>query len=540
VESRERDWEKEAKNSILLKAVSNWREDESNWFSSSFSRLPETVRVNPLHPDQDWVEKWLSNINAKEIDWFSGPGSAWKFPFVRGSAEGDTRVILNALHKTGRVTRQEEVSMLPVLALRPEPGEVILDLCASPGSKTTQICEHMGDSGAVVANEIVSGRVNTLVSNIQRHSCKSSLIVQHDGRHIPMVPKEGFDRVLVDAPCTGSGTTRKNPDVWHKWLPSAGLSLHELQFDLLKRAIAVTKPGGRIVYSTCSLDPIENEAVVSRILRDGDVKLISASKELPEIPCEPGFSEWEILDDNGNPIGFENFPDHLIPSSSEGVNSQLKSCMRIWNDTINGGGFFLAILEKNRPLVALEKESKITNDLVKLVDDHPSFPQPVGEEWSAQILDRWGSVPSNLWSRGKSLIWSTDEIFDIWNSDRIRRKKKDLVPGKRWHPLNVIHLGLIVAKIRKGKLERITSKGVRPLKKHISKSLIFVDDNVINSILLGEEPEYASVIKNGDELRGSFVLVDNSDFQLTVWIGKKITAMISPEEKILLKKIRNI
>ena len=539
VEVREWDWEKEAERSILLKAVSSWRDYESDWFRVSFSRLPETVRVNPLHPDQEWVEAWLTNLNAKQIDWFSGPGSAWKLPFVRGSSEGETKIILNALHKTGRVTRQEEVSMLPVLALNPQPGEIILDLCASPGSKTTQICEHMGDSGAVVANEIVSGRINTLVSNIQRHSCKSSLVVQHDGRHIPMVPMEGYDRVLVDAPCTGSGTTRKNPDVWRKWIPSAGLSLHELQFDLLKRGISVTKPGGRIVYSTCSLDPIENEAVVSRILLDGGVKLISARNEIPEIPSNPGLTQWDILDDLGNSTDSQGFPDYLVPSNIQEINSQLNSCMRVWNDKIDGGGFFLAIFEKNQQSYSSEKK-EYNNSESGLIEDHPSYPQPVEKHLSNQFLDKWGSLPPNLWNRGKSLFWSTEEIYKIWNSVRARRKKKNLIPGKRWHPLKVIHLGLIIAKIRKGELERITSKAARSLKKYISKSLIEVDSEIIDLILIGDEPEYSTAFTNGSEFRGSYVLFDNSGFLLSVWIGKKVTAMISREEKIILRKIRGI
>ena len=120
------------------------------------------------------------------------------------------RKILKALHDTGRITRQEAVSMLPVIALAPKPCYSPGSVCIT-GSKTTQICEHLGDSGVVIANEVVRGRVNTLVSNIQRHSSRTAVVVQHDGRHIPKVPSSGFDYVLADVPCTGSGTTRKNP-----------------------------------------------------------------------------------------------------------------------------------------------------------------------------------------------------------------------------------------------------------------------------------------------------------------------------------------
>ena len=235
--SRESDWRREAENSILLKSVSHWREKPERWFRGSYDRLPETVRVNPMSEEKDWVESWLSGIGANRIPWFSGPGSAWEMPFERGSAEEEVKSLMAALHETGRITRQEAVSMLPVLALDPTPGQIILDLCASPGSKTTQICEHLGDSGAVIANEVISGRVNTLVTNVQRHASRAVLVVQHDGRHMPRVPGFGFDGVLVDVPCTGSGTTRKNPDVWGKWRPSSGRSLHSLQYDLLSLSL---------------------------------------------------------------------------------------------------------------------------------------------------------------------------------------------------------------------------------------------------------------------------------------------------------------
>ena len=161
-------WEEMASNSALLRAVGSWRGDPDVWLAGSFERLPETVRVNPLRNDDVWVEGWLEEVGAEEIDWFNGPGSAWVLPFHRGRAEGRVKEILAALHETGRITRQEAVSMIPVLALGIGKGDLVLDMCASPGSKTTQISENLSESGMVVANEVVSSRVNTLVSNVQR------------------------------------------------------------------------------------------------------------------------------------------------------------------------------------------------------------------------------------------------------------------------------------------------------------------------------------------------------------------------------------
>ena len=137
-------WSELASSSLLLKAVGNWRDDPEAWLEGSFNRLPETVRVNPLRADSEWVEKWLSDLGSLRVPWFSGPGSAWEMPFERGSADGEIREVLKALHETGRLTRQEIVSMIPVLAMELSPGEIVLDMCASPGSKTTQIEECLG------------------------------------------------------------------------------------------------------------------------------------------------------------------------------------------------------------------------------------------------------------------------------------------------------------------------------------------------------------------------------------------------------------
>ena len=92
------------------------------------------MRVNPLRDDSDWTESWLTGIGSQRIAWFSGPGSAWALPFNRGSAQGDVKEILKALHETGRLTRQEASSMLPVLALGVEQGDVVREMCASPGA----------------------------------------------------------------------------------------------------------------------------------------------------------------------------------------------------------------------------------------------------------------------------------------------------------------------------------------------------------------------------------------------------------------------
>ena len=530
-----------AQNSVLLRAVSHWRKDAAGWLSGSFDRLPETVRVNPLRADCDWTEDWLESIGSQRITWFSGPGSAWALPFDRGSAQGDIKEILKALHETGRLTRQEASSMLPVLALGAKQGDVVLDMCASPGSKTTQIAEHMGERGLVLANEVVNSRVNMLVTNVQRHGSRTVAVVHHDGRHIPRVPESGFDRILVDAPCTGSGTTRKNPDVWGKWLPSGGRSLHDLQLALLNKASALVKPGGRVVYSTCSLDPIEDEAVVAEILRSSDVmSLLPVSPLLEGVPGEKGRMDWPNLNDDGEPSD-EDFPESMMPPKESEISEQLAHCMRVWNDSIDGGGFFLAVLEKStdapkRPTP--EVHTFLSPEDVK--PDPGNSPQPLSESMASSIESTWGALPDDLWLRGKRLLLSTPEARVVWESERSRRGGRVRIPGNRWRPLKVMHLGLSAAQLRAGEVERVVAGASQVLGPHLPGASCEVDSALIDSLL--EEGDAMIEERHGLEgMRGGRILIDTQNGDcVPVWVGGRISLMLGSAERLLLTLQRGL
>ena len=526
-------WSEMARDSILLKAVSSWRSDANSWLEGSFERLAETVRVNPLRADSDWTESWLEDIGSARIPWFTGQGSAWTLPFERGGAEGETREVLKALHETGRLTRQEAVSMLPVLALDARPGDLVLDMCASPGSKTTQIAECLGDSGLVLGNEVVNSRVNMLVSNTHRHGSQCIAIVNHDGRHMPMVPESGFDRVLVDAPCTGSGTTRKNPEVWGKWLPSGGRSLHDLQVDLLSRAVAVTRSGGRIVYATCSLDPVEDEAVVAEILRNhDDLELLDVSELLPNVPGEAGRSDWPVLGDDGHPSD-EVFSDSMASPTEERIFSALPRCMRVWNDRVDAGGFFLAVLERSTESQTekFTTEHSLTPNEVR--PDPQDSPQPLSEDLAEILKNQWGSLPEGLWCRGKRILISTREAEVLWKSERSRKRGRVRIPGGRWRPLRVIHLGQRAALLRKGAFDRIVAGAARRLGPELPEVSTVVDSGLIDELLTDGE---AIIPESGlEESVGGRILIDSDNGDcIPVWMGTRLSLMLGePERRIL-------
>ena len=159
---------------------------------------------------------------------------------------------------------------------------------------------------------------------------------------------------------------------------------------------------------------------------------------------------------------------------------------------------------------------------------------PVNETLRSLLCESWGSVPKDIWTRGKSILWSTAEVERIWSSERSRRGGKILIPGDRWRPLKVIHLGLICARIRKGRVERLVSKAARRLSKEITEPFVRVKSSLIHDILLGEEPS-TEQIGFTPEKKGSFVLVGDDLACLPVWIGSRVTPMINESEKTILR-----
>jgi len=176
----------------------------------------------------------------------------------------------------GTLARQEVVSMFPVLALQVQEGDSCLDLCASPGSKTMQLLETVSSGGLVVANDIHPGRVSALHDAIVGRSGLPSRILSrlvigcHDGSTFPKPAGRGFDRVLTDVPCSGDGTIRKDGSIMPRWNPSISNGLHPIQVEIAWRGLELLKVGGTMAYSTCTFNPIEDEAVVQELVRRGE------------------------------------------------------------------------------------------------------------------------------------------------------------------------------------------------------------------------------------------------------------------------------
>ena len=246
--------------------------------------------------------------------------------------------------ESGAISRQEAVSMLPVLVLGVEPHHTVLDMCAAPGSKTAQIIEqlHRGEdlpTGLVVANDSDNARCYMLTHQAKRLQSPCVIITNHDATAMPdmMVPSldtASLAPMLYDVPCSGDGTMRKNPEIWTKWNPVNSSNLHGIQYRIARRALEMLEVGGRMVYSTCSFHPLENEAVVARLLQDmqGRLELVDVKEMLPRLDYSPGLETWTPASKQGDL--YPSFDSSTFSSSGNLFSSHLAdSCPPAWSAT---------------------------------------------------------------------------------------------------------------------------------------------------------------------------------------------------------------
>jgi NOL1/NOP2/sun family putative RNA methylase len=196
-------------------------------------------------------------------------------------------------HLLGYYYIQEIASMLPVLVLNPKPNERVLDLCASPGSKTTQIAARMENTGLLIANEVKFGRVKILAANTERCGVMNMIMTRKDGIALCKRFKDEnilFDKILLDAPCSGEGTIRSTPRTLEMWNMNTIKLLSNLQKSLIASALEILKPNGELVYSTCTHAPEEDEEIVDFALKNYNVKV-----EKIELPLKTvqGITTWE-------------------------------------------------------------------------------------------------------------------------------------------------------------------------------------------------------------------------------------------------------
>ena len=233
---------------------------------------------------------------------------------------------------------QEPSAMTPAALFPVEPGDRVLDLCAAPGGKATELGAKLKREGVLVANDISNSRAKALLHNLELFGIPNLFVTNETPDNLAFRCPGFFDKILVDAPCSGEGMFRKNDGAAEEWSPQNVRMCAERQDEILEEAYRMLAPGGRLVYSTCTFAPEEDEGSVARFLmRHSDIQVVLAE---PFPGMEAGRAEW---------LG-ENFSDEHAEQISERVSEQLAGqigrTIRLWPHHLKGEGHFAAVLEK--------------------------------------------------------------------------------------------------------------------------------------------------------------------------------------------------
>lgn len=358
---------------------------------NDFSARPlrKSVRVNTLKIS---VEEFLAY--GKKKGWQLTPVPWCNEAFFIDRENREEALGRDELHLLGGFYMQESASMLPAELLQAEPGESVLDMSAAPGSKTTEIGAKMQGRGVILANDIQEKRLWTLKNAIHRSGVINVIVTKKVGQWFAKHMTERFDRVLCDAPCTAQGTVRKDSDALRYCSIESIEKMSRLQYQLLESAIHATKVGGRIVYSTCTLTPEENEGVILQML-----------ERFPD--------QLDVVDPRTLNIAPDGYWDQAINDSIVVQKTLIADdrlpvpLIRLWPHTYDTEGFFSAVLRKTAPTKNVEPMDRVKFQEVEL-------PRSRKNEIINMMNEHYGTgfVGDNerIFERGEMLLLSNEDV----------------------------------------------------------------------------------------------------------------------------------
>lgn len=368
--------------------MKNMLGDEYDEFIKSYENEKFSgLRINTLKGEAERVMKSF----GFELD---------KIPWTKNGYfySGDFRPGKSPLHDAGAYYIQEPSAMAVAELVCPEEGDRILDLCAAPGGKSTAVAAEMQGSGLLVSNEIVPGRAKILSSNIERMGITNALVLNESPQNLAKRLPEFFDKIVVDAPCSGEGMFRKEEEALTHWSEENVKMCAERQAEILDCAAEMLRPGGRIVYSTCTFAPDENERAVCAFLDRHEDFSVCDCGEIPNL--SRGRAEWA----NGD--------------------ERAKFTYRVWPHLTDGEGHFAAVLGK--------ADGEVSSVLVADLPSCPKEAEKLYREFEGKFLS--DKIDGRLVLFGDNLYRVPDGMPDL-------------------HRLKALRFGLHLGVIKKNRFE---------------------------------------------------------------------------------------
>ena len=373
---------------------------------------------------------------------------------------------------------QEPSAMTPANRLPVEPGDRVLDVCAAPGGKATELGAKLQGQGVLVANDISASRAKALLKNVEVFGIRNSFIVNEVPAKLAENFPEFFDKILVDAPCSGEGMFRKDPAVAKVWDGNKPYECAKQQKEIITRAAQMLAPGGDLLYSTCTFSPEENEQVIQFLLDSRE------DMEIREIKPFDGFAP-------GRPdVAYEGWNSEESENRKMG-SADLKKCVRIWPHKMAGEGHFLALLHKRAPEETAGEQKNdrvVSNNSETTVDEQKNQVQ---------------GVISDIKGIGKPETKALTEFFaDVsmemnWKQVEVRKGQVYLVPEALGARKGLVFLrnGLYLGEIRKDRFEPSQSFAMA-LKKKEYMAVIDLDysDMRVEKYLRGETLDVDDIV----------------------------------------------
>ncbi|MEJ5351567.1 MAG: RsmB/NOP family class I SAM-dependent RNA methyltransferase [Melioribacteraceae bacterium] len=346
--------------------------------------------------------------------------------------EGEELIGKTIYYILGHYYIQSLSSMIPAEVLNPEENDKVLDLCAAPGSKTTQLSDLMNNKGTLIANDISLDRLKVLMFNLDKMNIVNAGVLNKKGELLSKSFENYFDKILVDAPCSALGIVQKRGEVSNWWNINKIGNIAEVQYKLLLSAIKMLKTGGTLVYSTCTLTLEENELVLNKILKKYPVEL----KEMNlSIKSKPAFTKYE----------------------NEELNHSISKARRILPWEVNSEGFFVAKLIKTDELK--ENSEKIhSKDKIELC----SFSHKKVKDFLLRVSDYYG-IEKGILENYNYIVRSKDLYFV--NED--------------WDSINTGMFNRIGSKfgsIDKNKIVQVHTVAAQILGNHFNKNVVELND----------------------------------------------------------------
>lgn len=430
-------------------------------FIEKYQKLLGKEKAAALFESMNQETKKAYRINSLKAHQKVSYSNAQAVPFIPNAYYGEVKCE-DPEWVSGTVYSQDPAAMFPAYLAQIEPGQKVLDLCAAPGGKTTALGEALQNAGLLVANEISSVRVKALRENLERWGISNDLITNDDSFALAKVFPEFFDVILVDAPCSGEGMFRKNPDAVSYWSPDYVLTCRKRQQEILTEAVKMLRPGGKLVYSTCTFSPEEDEEIVAWLVKTFQMTIEPTQVESKKI----SHGQARFVDDN-------------LP--------ELDRTLRLWPQDDLGEGQFVAVLRmpgESSPIDSKKEKKKKKKKRSALLNKDE-------RDWVEKVLSNF-NLPDFLTDWQSKALVSHDHVF---------------IPAYKQSTkgLKVINNGVELGLLKKKRFEP---------GHQLAEVLAQVDQTQVVELQSNEEYRkylHGETIRVKSELRG-FVLVAYHDF----------------------------